>query len=442
MEAQTRRVTRRDFLRLTGVTTMGVLAAACTAPAATTTTQEGAEGAGAAEAPEIVYLNPTDDVEQLNVQQAITDAFMQAHPEVKVRIEALAWDGYWEKLQTMIAGGVAPDMFRMDYVYMAVYASKGVPIALDDYVKAEIDTSQFAEGYEMVFQAYSYEGKQYALPQDVNTQVLFYNKQLFDEAGVDYPNESWKWDPETGGDFLEAAKALTSGDVFGYSQEWYWEPLSPWLWENGGDWHNEDRTQSTMSDPKTIAGIQFLADLLLTHNVSPTPAQMAGRGAVDMFNTGAVAMYQSGRWMTPTLRAIEDLDWDVAVLPEGVAGRATTLGGTASCISNQSKHPDETWQYAKWYLTGDAQTMIADMALSTPLLKSVLESKEFMESTPPQNNGVWLQSMAWIRPMPVTVNFDEVNDIRETELTEVWTGRKSVADACAAMDEQINATLG
>jgi multiple sugar transport system substrate-binding protein len=427
---------------MSGITAIGAIVAACAAPQTSSPASEGAEeGASAsAEGVEVVYLDPTDP-EQLKVQTAITDAFQEANPGIRVKIESLSWDGYWDKLQTMVAGGVAPDMFRMDYVYMPAWGSKGVPIALDDYVSAEIDNGLFADGYEMVFKAYQYEGKQYALPQDVNTQVLFYNKGLFDAAGVDYPNESWKWDPESGGDFLAAAQALTKEEQWGYTQDWYWEPLSPWLWENGGDWHDPELTKSTMSDPKTMGGIQFLADMLLKHGVSPTPAQMAGRDGPTLFNTGSIAMYQSGRWQVPTLRVVPDLEWDVAVLPEGVGGRATTLGGTASCISNQSKYPQETWQYAKWYLTEQAQTMIADLALSTPLLKSVLESEAFMQSVPPENNGVWQQSMAWLRPMPVTVNFGEVDDIRGTELTEIWTGRKSVEEACQAMDEQINATL-
>jgi multiple sugar transport system substrate-binding protein len=196
-----------------------------------------------------------------------------------------------------------------------------------------------------------------------------------------------------------------------------------------------------MSDPKTVGGLQILADLLLKYKASPTPGQMAGRDANTLFSTNAVAMYQSGRWEVPTLRAATDLDWDVTVLPEGPAGRATMLGGTASCISNQSKHPQETWDYAKWYLSDKAQGMIAALALSTPLTKSVLQSKEFLGSTPPANNGVWEQSMAWLRPMPVTKDFDKIDNIRTTELTEVWAGRKSVEDACAAMDEQINAIM-
>ena len=444
MDTQQGRFTRRDFLRGSGVAAASLIAAACVTPQAASSPQGGAQsGAGASPAGEVVeieYLNPTD-AEQLKVQTAITDAFQKATPGVKVKLNSMSWDGYWDKLQTMVAGGVAPDMFRMDYVYMAVWGSNGVPIALDDYVGSDIDKSVFAEGYDKVFKAYQYQGKQYGLPQDVNTQVLFYNKSLFDAAGVEYPSEKWKWNPDDGGDFLAAAQKLTKENQWAYSQDWYWEPESPWLWENGGDWHDPEITKSTMSDPKTMAGIQFLADLLLKYKVSPSPAQMAGRDATTLFNSGNIAMYQSGRWQVPTLRTVKDLDWDVAVLPEGVAGRNTTLGGTASSISNQSKHPHETWQYAKWYLTEAAQKMIANLALSTPLVKSVLESQEFMQSTPPANNGVWLQTIVWLRPMPVTTNFDQVDRIRTTELTEVWTGRKSVADACQAMDDQINATL-
>lgn len=437
MNRQKQRLTRRDFLRVSGVTAMGVALAACAAPSGGSSAESG--GDGGTEGTEIVYL-AWSGPEAIKVMETINDSFEEANPGLTVKVEVPP-DNYWDKLQTMVAGGVAPDMFRMDYVYMAVWGSKEVPISLDDYVDADIDKSTLAAGYEQVFKAYQYEGKQLGLPQDVNTQVLFYNTAMFDAAGLDYPSESWKWNAESGGDFLEAALQLTKEEQWGYSQDWYWEPIAPWVWENGGDWYDSEVTKSTMSDPKTMAGIQFLADLLLTHEVSPTPAQMAGRDAPTLFTTGKIAMYQSGRWQVPTLRAVEGLEWDCTVLPEGVGGRSTTLGGTASCISNQSKHPEETWKYANWYLTEMAQGLIGELAYSTPLLKSVLESKEFMESVPPQNNGVWLQSMEWIRPMPVDTHFDQVDTIRGTEFTEIWTGRKSVADACQAIDDQVNALM-
>ncbi|MCD6289984.1 MAG: sugar ABC transporter substrate-binding protein [Anaerolineae bacterium] len=445
MSISKRYMSRRDFLRMSGLTALGVMAAACAAPQAAPAAPAAGEAKPKEKAPaekaaagptEIVYLTWAGP-EELKVMQTITKAFEEATPDVKVKIEVPP-QNYWDKLQTMVAGGVAPDMFRMDYVYMAVWGSKGVPIPLDDYIQAEIDKSQF---YERVFLGYQYQGKQLALPQDVNSQVLFYNKRLFDEAGVSYPDETWKWDPETGGDFLEAAKKLTKEKQWGYSQDWYWEPISPWIWENGGDWYNKDHTKSTMSDPKTKGGLQFLADLLLKYEVSPTPAQMSGRDAPTLFGTGNIAMYQSGRWMVPTFRAIEGLEWDVAVLPEGPAGRWTTQGGTGSCISNQSKHPDAAWKYAKWYVGEMAQKLIGKLAFSTPILKSVLSSEEFLKSVPPENNKVWGQTLEWLRPMPVTTHFDQVDNIRSTELTEVWTGRKSVDDACQAMDKQINDVL-
>ena len=454
-----KRMNRRDFLRLSAGLAAGAVAAAC-APAApqvvevekqvpvreevvkTVVVEKEVEKVvtatpGPAGPVEVVYLTWAGP-EELKVMQQITEAFEEANPNIKVKIEVPP-ENYWDKLQTMVAGGVAPDIFRMDYVYMAVWGSKGVPIPLDDYIAQDIDLDTLYRG---PFSGYSYEGKQYGLPQDVNTQVLFYNRDSFDAAGVDYPDESWKWDPDTGGDFLAACKKLTGENKWAYSQDWYWEPIAPWIWENGGDWYNEERTESTMSAPGTMSGLQFLADLLLKYQVSPTPAQMAGRDAPTLFGTGGIAMYQSGRWMVPTFRAIPDLKWDVAVLPEGPDGRATTLGGTASCISAQSKHKDEAWEYAKWYVGEMAQKLIAELAYSTPILKKVVESKEFLESTPPENNRVWGQTLEWVRPMPVTKFFDQVDDIRGTELTEVWTGRKSAEEACATMDEKINIILG
>ena len=134
--------------------------------------------------------------------RAIADAFEAKNPDIKVNVEVTPWDQYWTKLEAAATGGSMPDVFWMHSSQHIRYAQSGMLMDLNEVIENSdvLDMSQFTEG---IVDLYNVDGQQIAIPKDVSTIGLWYNKTLFDEAGVEYPNENWTWD-----DLLEAAHAV------------------------------------------------------------------------------------------------------------------------------------------------------------------------------------------------------------------------------------------
>src|SRR5687768_6007039 len=171
------------------------------------------------------------------VWQQIANAFEAEHPDIDVNVEVADWDGYWEKLRVQVAGGTPPDVFAMDAPLYPDWQSRGVLLNLQPYLDAE---PTILDGiYPITLEAYKTPEGMFGLPRDFQTIVLFYNKDMFDAAGVAYPTADWTWD-----DFREAAKALTiDKDGDGTTDQWgAWsevydmEPLwGPVVWSHGGE---------------------------------------------------------------------------------------------------------------------------------------------------------------------------------------------------------------
>src|SRR5688572_10992281 len=129
------------------------------------------------------------DNNQLPAHEQIIAAFEAEHPNINVEPQVVPWGNYWDKLQTAVAGGEAYDVFWMNGPNFPVYASKGVLMDLQDTIDAaQIDMSVFPEA---LLKVYTYDGKVYGMPKDFDTIALFYNKAIFDAAGVAYPTADW-----------------------------------------------------------------------------------------------------------------------------------------------------------------------------------------------------------------------------------------------------------
>ena len=139
-------------------------------------------------------------------QQAIVDAFTAANPTVTVNVTVADWDAYWDKLQTGLAGGDAPDVFAMDGPLGPDYQTRDVLLDLTPFIEAEgYDLGQLDENAVKDFT--TADGSQFGLPRDLNVIALFYNKPMFDAAGIPYPDDTWDWDK-----LVEVGKQLTKDD--------------------------------------------------------------------------------------------------------------------------------------------------------------------------------------------------------------------------------------
>ncbi len=225
----------------------------------------------AAQSPTEIDYAIWGDASELASQQAMVDGFNSQHPDIKVNVIVSDWETYWDKLQTGLAGGDAPDVFAMDGPLYPDYQSRDVLLDLTPYIERDaFDLTALADAGVAHFT--TPEG-QFGLPRDLNVVGLYYNKAMFDAAGIAYPDDTWTWDT-----LVDVGKQLTlDKDGDGQTDQWgfytettdmenYWSEL---VWQNGGDIVSADRTKTLLGSDEAIGGIQQLQDLIYTHKIMP-----------------------------------------------------------------------------------------------------------------------------------------------------------------------------
>jgi len=380
------------------------------------------------------------DPTELKNQQAIVDAFHAAEPKITVKVTVSDWDTYWAKLQTGLAGGAAPDVFAMDGPLFPDYAGRGVLLDLTPYIQQE--------GYPLdslnslaVKDFTTADGRQLGLPRDLNVIALFYNKDLFDAAGVAYPDDTWDW-----AKLVEVGKKLTldsNGD--GKTDQWglytettdmenYWSSL---VWQNGGDILAADGKSIVLDSPQATGGLQFLQDLIWKDKVVPEPALFAETG--DAFEQGKAAMEVNGSWLVATDEAA-GLKFGIAPLPKGPAGAATSVNPTGAVVSTTSKAPDAAWAFVKYLASADAQQKIMALKASLPVNTAVLTGSY---SSSFDGAAVLAGALAYAHLKPSFKGYDEFTTALQGELDEhVFNAPdETAAEAVAKVKDQLNQLL-
>ena len=331
-----------------GSTTASPSAAAPSASAAGATASP-AGGSAAPAASDAGYTGPEatisysiwGDPQEIKAQQAIVDAFHEANPKITVKVTVSDWEPYWDKLQTSIAGGDAPDVFAMDGPLFPDYQTRDVLLDLKPFIDRDgYDLGQLAD--QAVADFTTPDG-QFGLPRDLNVVALYYNKAMFDAAGIPYPDDTWDWAKLT-----DVAKKLTLRDASGKTTQWgfYTESTdmenfwSEAVWQNGGDIISPDHKTSLVGSDQAAGGIQFLQDLIWKDKVMPDAAITDALG--DAFEQGQAAMESNGSWLVATHQAA-GIDFGIAPLPKGPAGQATSINPTGAVVYKGTKNPDAAW---------------------------------------------------------------------------------------------------
>lgn len=415
-------------VKLMAVSTISALALTACSQGSATKEESPANSSGSSDAKTVVrYMNFSANGGNEETLAAIEAAFEVANTNIDVQIETLPYDDYFTKLQTAVAGKTVSDAFELNYENFVTYAASGA--------LAEIQVSNPASYSPRVFEAFQHDGKQLGLPVSFSNVVLFYNKDLFDKAGLDYPTTDWTWADEQ-----KAAEAITdkAAGVWGDYQPISFHEFYKALEQAGGSFLNDEGTEATIATPQGEAAATWLVQ---KSGVSmPTEADGAGTPDFDtnLFKEGKLGMWHSGIWMFGGLSEVEGLNWDIAVEP-GDAQKASALFANGAAVSSTSKNVEAA---SKWveFLTSSKEMVdlrlekawelppVADDALFAP----------YLEQTPPANRQAVIDSLDAIAMPPVVVQQQEMQDIVGEELSNAAAGRKDVATALKDAQDRIN----
>jgi multiple sugar transport system substrate-binding protein len=371
--------------------------------------------------------------EELAVWKQIVNDFQTANPNITVNIEVSDWDAYWDKLKTQLAANTPPDIFAMDAPLFLDYQSRGVLLNLQPYIDKNPD--MLKNVYPQTLSAYKTPDGYYGLPRDFQTIVLFYNKDMFDAAGIAYPTASWTWN-----DLQAAAKQLTKDtngdgkiDQYGFVfDQWDMEPgWSEAIWANGGDIVSADHTKTLIGEPSARQAWQMLSDMVFVDKSVPD-ANTIGQYGSDLFQAKVAAMTPMGHWAVPGYNTA-GFKYDVVPMPKGSAGQATSVNSAGFVVAKATKHPQEAFEFIKFVLSQAGQTRLAELGFACPVLKTVAESPIFLQQTASTlNQQVFLDSLVFAHMKPVFKGYDEWASVVGDGMGAVWRGE---ADLNTTLDD-------
>ncbi|HEU5224131.1 MAG TPA: sugar ABC transporter substrate-binding protein [Candidatus Lumbricidophila sp.] len=357
----------------------------------------------------------------------IVAAFNKQYPKITVNASVVGAKDYWTKLKTGLQGGGGPDVFWMNGTNFAFYAKNG-QLAPYDY-----DTTIYPKG---LVDLYSFGGKTYGAPKDFDTIGVFYNKKLFQAAGVPLPKAGWTWD-----DYNSAVEKLTKDGVFGvaaapYGQMTYYNTILA----AGGEILSKDGKSVGFDSPEAHKGIQFWLDFI-NKKQSPTIQQMTDTWPGNSFGSGQIAMFWDGSWgASGYAAAAEGANIDVAPLPVGPGGNnSCVIHGLGNVVNAKSKSLDAAKAFAAFASGKEAAEIQASTGTVIPAVNGYQE--KWVKSVPAMNLQVFLDAAKTAIPYPAPTNGDAWGPIEGKIITEILSGKTELAAGLADMTKQLDAIL-
>lgn len=375
--------------------------------------------------------------------QGVADKFNAEQDRITVEVMAIPADTYVETLNTRATANQLPDCGIMSEAGVLQFAEAGL--------LADI-SGMYAEGDAKPLDSITFksEGTPVAYSAANEVLVLYYNKDMFDKAGIEYPptdaENAWTWD-----EFVEVAKQLTfdangltpndagfdPNNIVQYGcmiENLTWQ-LEVWALSNGGGFYSEDGSEVIIDDPATIEAIQKVADLHLVHHVAPLSAGLTDDGVQRSLIAGTCAMTTNGAWNVGTCLASareEGLNYGVAVLPY-MKEKVTITTGGPNVVFSQSAHQAEAMEWIKWYMKEENSWDLISSGIWMPVLESWYTDEELTRKWVENPNFPdydeyksavvdyakdYSTSTSWY----YVNNTNDFNEILGALLGDVWTG--------------------
>lgn len=305
----------------------------------------------------------------------------------------------------------------------------------DQMEGSDVDLSDYPE---QLVDLYTYEDDLYAVPRNFDTIGLWYNEQLFDQAGVDYPDESWTWD-----DVHQAARTITE-EVKGVhgiasaltNQQGYYNTIS----QAGGYIVSEDGSESGFDDPGSIEGLKFWTDMI-EEGSSPSLQAMTDTDPKVMFQSGKVAMFYGGSWQAVSLADTPEIasSFNVARLPSGPESNTSVIHGLGNAINATTDNTEEAWAFVQYLSSEEAAKTMAESGIVVPAFEGT--SQAWVDAFPDYDVQVFLDAVENATPYPVTSNTAEWQLLETELLPPAWTGERPVEEAAQDLADAMNTAL-
>lgn len=450
-----KKLSRRDFLRTAALAGAGlaVTLSGCQPSEPEESAEEMAAAPGDVSGDLRVLILQGPPVEPVN--EFLATATQAKYPNINVEFEYVSGD-HAEGVYTQAAAGTLADVMFSADLWVVPFALNDVTLDVKPLAEAD-DEFDLDDIFPAMLGLGTFEGEVHMFPSALDVVTMYYNKTLFEESGAGVPTDAWTW-----ADFTEACKMITEmeTDEAGNPMYWgmsngtwnWWATVYPWIVGYGGDIKTDDGAKSTWSDPDALEGLKAYTELWTKHNIAqPIGLDLGG----NSFHLGRAATWFHIPGQRTGIRenVADSFEWDAQVMPKMPDGKHRTgMGAWGLSVFSGSKMKDVAYYYVKSMVSPAIQELLAKKEMGVPLVKSVAESDEWMESlpTPPEN------VMAFVKGADDAVlptqgrNYPGdcgsfyaglVNQSYVTALETVIRGEADVEQAFTEADEAIQACL-
>ncbi|SEF18912.1 ABC transporter substrate-binding protein [Jiangella alba] len=376
------------------------------------------------------------DPNQQPVVDAVIAAFEKEHPEVTVTPVVTPYAQYWTKLRTQASSDTLPDVFWMNMPYFQLYAANDQLAPIDDLVESgAVDPSKYPDN---LADFYRLDDVRYAVPKDVDTNAMWINKALFEQAGVALPSPDWTYD-----DFRATSAAIRDalGDQGVYGTAFYTGGQTTYyssIFAYGGSVVTDDGT-SGWAEPETVQGLQVWADIVADGS-SPTIQQLAETTADQWFLNGKAAMFPSIGGASIALVGTSPNAADYVAVPLPRAERqATVAHALANVVSARSEHPAAAQAFQAFLAGEQAQLLQAESGTTLSAYEGT--SDAFVRSYPDLGLQTFIDAIDYSFAYPATKDTDAWASQEPVIVGQALAGDITVEDAARQLDEALNAAV-
>jgi fructooligosaccharide transport system substrate-binding protein len=393
---------------------------------------------------ELTFLRNLTNPAFNQAYEEMVAAFEAAHPNIKINMQSMHWGSEYElRLRTELAAGNHPDIMAIDSPNLALYANSGSLLSIDSYMKEEGNIEDIPEG---VLKGLTYKDEIYLAPIVESSIALFYNMNLFREAGIPFPSGNPN-NPMTWDEVLEIAKKINNpakgvigidpaqGFNVGEGPAYFKMPI---LWQFGADVISPDGStaEGYLNSPEALEALQFYQDLYRKHEVAAAEMPPAP------FETDKLGMTIMGSWAISELLQTPGFvlgeDFGVAPLPKG-KHQVVPNGGWALGISSKTKHPEEAWEFVKFATGYKGSKLFVEISGDLPARYSV--ARDFPELNEYPKNIFVQQDQNYSRNRPVTPAYPVISEAIKELFEDVGLEGENVEEAANKAVEKINIGL-
>jgi multiple sugar transport system substrate-binding protein len=433
---------RRRFLRLAGATVAGTFLSACTGLAPQS-------APGEEEPVQLVYQDWRTEWFPPMAKEML-EQFHAAHPELRVFFVPDPVN-FVDRMMSDFQAGTAADVFQGCCTHFPEWAQRGYTLDLRPYVEAYLDQATVADWDPAQYKAlFTPDRRQFGLPKYHGALALYYNKDLFDEYGVEYPDETWDHD-----DYLDAMRHLTHDrdgdgqtDLWGSMLDVSWDRIQVHVNAWGGHFVDpDDPNRCRMAEPEALEAMEWIRTRMWDDRVMATPLDVQNVSTRQAFISKQVAMVEDGSWALRDILDEADFRVGVAPFPAGPARRVTLSTTDGFGIYARTKHPDAAWELLKFLIGEDYGRAMARANFLQPARASLVSDwvnfiqDEFPQKAEDMDLAVFADGhvKGYSVTAEVFANMTDAKQIAYAAWEEIYTwGRGSVTlmhDVCRRIEE-------